>query len=728
MDKFKQKILKPGLRLALASLLIAVALFASLETVTGNSNQSGRFLRLDYQAPSNSENQESGGKYYLSFSSDVPAKLVKEGELPLFYLDILGAEIAVNPFLLNFPNGPAKMVRLNQISANPKVVRATFFLRRKLKPELKSTKNGLEVSFVEPKSDGPTARDSYSLIPPVARKIAEVKEHQPSNELKIHFQKADPVAVIRDLSRRSGKIAHFRDPIIRQTEINLTAADPLDAIERIARNLNLAVSFEDGDIWVSNCGNPLLKIPESFNVEGADLNGLPMGDLLRALGQIAEVNIALDSSMSQEQNRPVQMYLQKMSVRRAIETILQLHDLELREIDDKTLLVIARTRARALEGRAVRVFSPKVPLEGLKTVVEKAMSEEYKGRYSVDEDMGNLVVTGDKEAVDFVQTQLCSIEEKFLQAGEGGLREYFRPLNTKTEELIALVKETMHESDKVKITHDKRTDMILLSGASASVKRALEIVKKLDKPITRQALIHIRLLEIHRTDLEEIGIKLPSTLAATDDIGRITPANYVIPAQLVGSIEKTKAKTLANPTIRCMDKEEATIDISEQIPVKNTVTEYLPVASASLAARTSDNWTTSDIGIKMNVKPEIHLNDEISMEVDIDQTELVQLVEGHPWTAKRQIKTRVRIKDRETVVIGGLIRSKKSNSRKPVPILSKIPILRKLLRNVEHKNENEEKTELVVLITPALVDSDTDELTRISVNKRKEDKYVELVD
>lgn len=699
-------------------MLALVALFAlltNLVVVYSFSGSGARFIRIDYQPAARSDAGDQG-RFFLTFNEDVAARLVKEAEIPLFYLDILGATVDTNPFLLNFPHGPAKMVRLNQISENPKVVRATFFLRRKLVPTVKTVKNGLQLSFSEAPERTGEARDSYTLIAPKKEPLP-IKAAAPVEieTLKIQVSKADPTNVIRELARNAGKIVHFRDPLLPQVELNLSAANPLDAIEKIAYRLDLSMTIEDGDIWISNRKNPLLRIAEAHRVEGVDLSGLALGDVLRALGQIGELNLVLDNSMSTVQDTQVQMYLKKMSVRRALETLLQLYKLEMREIDDKTLLVITQAEARSLEGKVVRIISPEVPLETLKTLLEKAVPAELKDRYAIHEDLGNLILVGDKEAVDGVQTLINSVQQKVQKAGEGTAREYFHPINTKTEDLIKMAKEALSENENIKITFDARTDMVLLIGADASVKRALEIIKKLDQPRTRQALIHIRLVEVHRTDLEEIGIKLPTTLATTNDIGNLKNANYVIPAELVGYIEKTRVKTLANPTIRCMDKEEATIDISEQIPVKNTTTEYLPVASASLAARTSDNWTTSEIGIKMNVTPFIHKNDEITMDVDIDQTELVSLVEGHPWTAKRQIKTKVRMKNRETVVIGGLIRSKKDKGRKPVPLLSRIPLIRNLVRRLEHQNDNEEKTELVVLITPALVGVDESDSTNLSM-------------
>lgn len=722
-----------GIRLAGLVLIMTLATFAfvrNAKTVFGNSTNTSRFKRLDFQAPGYSgSNQNELGRYFLSFDRDVTASMVKDAAIPLFYVDILGAQIDANPFLMNFPHGPAKMVRLNQISETPKVVRATFFLRKSLVPRVVQRKKAIEISFSEDKTDNSDKRSSFSLIPPAIKKAPENKAKEmpgssdfaKKNEnepMRINVTSADPVALFTELARKSGQMVHFRDPVLKKVEVDIQAVDSRDAIKKISDKMGLSLSEEDGDYWISNSKNPILKIPESFRVEGVDLSGMALGDVLRALGQIAEINIVLDSSMQTVQEKPVQMYLRKMTVRRAFETLLKLNKLALDEIDEKTLLVLTRSRAIELEGKVVRVITPKIPIETIKALTEKSVSSDLKDRYSINEDLGNLVLVGDKDSVDSVETLISSIERKILNAGEGASRGYFQPLNTKPEDLISLTKESLSENENVKITHDKRTDTLLLTGSAESVKRAEELMKKIDKPRTQQALIHIRLIEIHRTDLEEIGIKLPSTLASTDNIGHIKPTNYIIPAEFVAYLENSKVKTLANPTLRCMDKEESTIDISEQIPVKNTVTEYLPVASASLAARTSDNWTTSEIGIKMNVTPFIHQNNEISMEVDIDQTELVSLVEGHPWTARRQIKTKVRVKDKETVVIGGLIRSKKDKSRKPVPLVSKIPILRKLFRHVEHRNNNEEKTEMVVLITPTVVGTGKDDKHNISMTKR----------
>jgi len=249
----------------------------------------------------------------------------------------------------------------------------------------------------------------------------------------------------------------------------------------------------------------------------------------------------------------------------------------------------------------------------------------------------------------------------------------------------------------------------VLSGSSDAVERALTLMKDLDRPPTRQAIIEVRLLEVKRQDLSKLGLKLQNASVVVADIARL-PSHVELPADCSLDNDIVKAKTLANPTLRCMDKEDATIDITEQIPVKNSVINYLPVGSvgssgSQLGVQTTDNWTTYDIGIKLNIKPHIHVDDEVTLDLTADFTELVKMVEGHPWTAKRNVKTRVRVKNQETVVIGGLIRRKRGEERKPIPFLSRIPLLRKLVKPVEYRDVELDETEMVILLRPHVVGS-----------------------
>lgn len=712
-------------RFAFISGLVGLFFALSTGSVSSQPDKRGNFLRIDFlPAPSDSSDTAFQGEYYLSFNENVEVKSGRESSIPIFYMDILGASIDANPFLLNFPRGPVKIVRLSQTSNEPAVVRATFFLRHHLSQSVRVEDKRVIVSFNGTETEKPVEekpRHAFSLIPPEAPiKVKKEKKHQ--EPVNIIVNNSEPESIFRELARRSGKAVHFRDPIKNPGQISISAADPLEAMHEIADKIGAVVTEEDGDIWVSTTENPLLRLSSSDTVGQADLSNLALGDVLRALGQIAELNVILDKSMDPIKERPVEMYLQKISIRRAFETLLKLNELVFNPVDDKTMLIMTLAAARSLEGKVVRIVPVQVPLAKLNNIAKQSLSADILARVTIQEDLGNLILTGDREAVDSAQTILASIENKLLQIGDNVAREFFHPVNTKPEELIKMVNEALEKTENFKITRDERTDMLVFSGSKTSIAKAVALAQKLDHTPTRQALVHIRLVEINRSELEVMGIKIPDKIAAATDIGNFDPSTIVIPGELNAYIDTTKVKTLANPTLRCMDKELSTIDISEQIPVKSTVTDYLPVASSSLAARTSDVWTTSEIGIKLSVKPQIHQDREVTMDVTVDQTELISLVEGHPWTAKRSIKTRARVKDSETVVIGGLIRSKKDKKRRPLPIISKIPILNKIFRHVEHHEDREEKTEMVILITPRIVNSkgetfDRDETADNSVKK-----------
>jgi type II secretory pathway component GspD/PulD (secretin) len=737
-------------RLALLFLMLVLVFALAGFKVVHGQGQVGRFRRVEY-IPEPAGNNSGAGRLLLSFDRAVETKLIREGSIPLFYMDVLGAKVDVNPFIINFIQGPVKLVRLNQISEEPPVLRATFFMKRNYLPTAKQTANGVELSFAED-IETKEKRSSYTLIAPPAEtpessvskntKLVPAKNlylpglrsadeagvlySEAGENLRIKVTDAEACNLMSELARQMNKTIYFRDIFAGRINVDIAASDAMQALQQIAALAGAQVTSEDGEIWVSRIHNPLLRISDKDTVEGADLSSLALGDVLRALGQIGEMNVALDSSLDSIKESRVDIYLQKSSVRRAFETLMKIHQLTVKLIDDKTLMVMTLEKSRRLEGKVIRVVSVDISFDKIKTLLEKTLSTEISGRVSLHEDLGNFIVTGDREAVELVVGMVKGAENKLLSAGSSLHREYFQPLNTKPEELINTVKESLGETENVRVIHDKRTDMILVTGPRNSVERAMTIFRRLDLEPTRQALIHIKLIEISRSDLDNMGISFPEQLAAVDNIGDLKAVSVVIPATFKGFSENSRIKTLANPTIRCMDKEEATIEISEQIPVKNTVTEYLPIASASLAARTSDNWTTSEVGIKLNIKPTIHKDNQISMQVDVDLTELLSLVEGHPRTARRVIKTMVRVEDKETVVIGGLIRTKSNKTRNPVPLLSKIPILKRLLRRIESRDNAEEKGEMVILITPALVgpaDMDSDKVDAAAIPLKQSGKH-----
>ena len=744
---FDTEDIKSGLT---SSVLAAVVTFSvvfilSMSYVYSRNGAPARFVKLEYASNENDTGEVDDGRYFLSFEGSVTAAVSDNPSVPVFFIDILGSKVDVNPFVMQFTHGPAESVRLNQVSVYPHVVRATFFMRHHVVPELRQIRNGFEVSFSKRSASAKPVekkRTPFSLIEPEKQSAAPVVPDlsvppagsfsSSKQSVNISVRDADVAELLKELARRAERTIHLKGAIEGKISLDLSEVEAEEAIRTVASRIGAIIHEKGDEIWVTatepekQSAAPVVPdepekqsaapvVPDPMNllsdtdmVNRVDMSGMALGDVLRAMGRIAELNVILDKSMDTVRDRSVQAFFQRVSFREAFKTLLRHNDLVAKPVDGRTLVIMTLAGAREAAGREIRVVETRFPVARVMELVKISAPNHLSERFSLFEDLGKLILAGDPEAVKRVLEILGDIESKLVESGTGRHRAYFQPLNTNPEELIKTVSDSFSNEEDLRLIMDRRTDLIMLHGPFDTVSKALALMKKLDLNQTRQVLIHIRLIEIHRSDLEELGLNLPSELGGVDNLFNPGESSIVLPAGFTGFSENSRIRTLANPTIRCMDGEEASINISEQIPVKNITTEYLPIATASLAARTSENWTTSEVGIKLNISPKIHVNNDVTMDLNVDFTELISLVEGQPWTAKRNIQTRIRVKDRETVVIGGLIRRKRDNRRRPVPILQKIPLIRNLVRSLGYRNTREEESEMVILITPRVVEKTTE--------------------
>ncbi|MEO2083613.1 MAG: type II secretion system protein GspD, partial [Desulfurobacteriaceae bacterium] len=172
---------------------------------------------------------------------------------------------------------------------------------------------------------------------------------------------------------------------------------------------------------------------------------------------------------------------------------------------------------------------------------------------------------------------------------------------------------------------------------------------------------------------------------------------------------------IATPQILTLDNEEAEINISKVIPY-STGMKYdannNPVIS----------YDYKDVGITLKITPHITTSGEVRLKV----YEKVEDVVGYanadqtaPITSKREARTTVDVQDGQTLVIGGLVKSKKLTTVERVPVLGNIPIIGNLFKKTGHQLE---KTNLLVFITPHVVRNLEEEnrLTTEKVNLYKE--------
>lgn len=159
-----------------------------------------------------------------------------------------------------------------------------------------------------------------------------------------------------------------------------------------------------------------------------------------------------------------------------------------------------------------------------------------------------------------------------------------------------------------------------------------------------------------------------------------------------------KAVIRATPRISTLDGHQARIFIGSQ--------ETFSVTSGPTSFQTTQ-LEKIDAGIILDITPRISESGEIN--VTINQAEVSHVEArgdlGLPIVNRRSVNTAVRVRDGETIVIGGLMQKKKSETKKKIPFLGDVPYIGGMFRSTSH---NEQETEVLIMITPHILkDEDT---------------------
>jgi general secretion pathway protein D len=267
---------------------------------------------------------------------------------------------------------------------------------------------------------------------------------------------------------------------------------------------------------------------------------------------------------------------------------------------------------------------------------------------------------------------------------------------------------------------DDKYNMLVLRESPEAIGLAEKLIRlqDLDEP---EVMLEVEVLEINRSRLLNAGIQWSDQLTVTPLGGTTTtPTNgtsattatmklsdlKALTSDTIGisvpsatiNLQKTDgdANLLANPRIRVRDREKAKILIGDKVPVVTTTTTNTFV---------TENIQYLDVGLKLEVEPEIHLHDEVGLKLSLEVSSLVSSVKTNNGSQAYQIGTRnfssaLRLKDGETQILAGLINDEDRSSANRIPLIGELPLLGRLFGN---QNDSRNKTEIVLSITPHLI-------------------------
>lgn len=289
---------------------------------------------------------------------------------------------------------------------------------------------------------------------------------------------------------------------------------------------------------------------------------------------------------------------------------------------------------------------------------------------------------------------------------------------------------------------DPGTGTLLLMGTAAEAEAARSIIAALDQPI-RQVALEAKVIAIQKDAAKKLGIewewsKLPqypnhrtdyetrrrtvqnpdgSYTTVTEDWPKVTteriwrpgeevpgifqfgrgpaghPFELYFGATLNALITDGKAQILARPNITTLQGREAVINIGGEVPV--------PTISTTNATTTT-SVTYREAGIILRCTPRVNPEGGVTATVhtEVSSPLYVESLKAYRFQ-KRSADTTVRLRDGETMVIGGLIGSEETKSLSKVPFLGDLPILGVFFRSVRTSKSD---SEIMIFLTAHVLD------------------------
>ncbi len=289
--------------------------------------------------------------------------------------------------------------------------------------------------------------------------------------------------------------------------------------------------------------------------------------------------------------------------------------------------------------------------------------------------------------------------------------------------------------DNVRIISDKANNSLIIVAKPREYEVILPIIKQLDI-LPLQVLIDATIVSVKLKDDLQYGISwylshkgsslgstgststaaaAIATGAATGGLGAIYSSGTV-QALLTAQSTLNNVKVISSPSLMVLNNQQAKINVGDQIPIQ-TGTTSVPVSGGTIAQASSIQY--KDTGVTLEVTPRVNANGMVIMDISQIVSSVVPQANGVTSTAtinKKEIESSVAVQDGETIVLGGLIDNNITNDKAGIPFLQELPWIGPLFGSTTRNND---KDELVVLITPRVVKSRQDSRLISNEFKRK---------
>lgn len=313
---------------------------------------------------------------------------------------------------------------------------------------------------------------------------------------------------------------------------------------------------------------------------------------------------------------------------------------------------------------------------------------------------------------------------------------YYQVRNTRAAELAKMLEKLMtgmtmtpgksseqNKQQNAKLVVDEARNGLLFQGDFYAWEQLLPVIREMDRP-ARMVLIEVTVAEITLSDQEELGMEWIFNNISTGNVTGVLGTlggldigskglSYILDnagqtrAMINAFAANSRVNILSTPRVMVKSGGKATIDVGTEVPIitsQSSASDLQASGSPSVLQEIQYRKT----GILLNVSPVVHSGNRIDLDITQEVSESKPNTTTNissPNIFTRKISTSLGLRDGGSVLLGGLISSSSNKGYSGMPVLSEIPYLGRLFR-VERNNND--RTELIMLIVPYVIDSSQD--------------------
>jgi len=293
--------------------------------------------------------------------------------------------------------------------------------------------------------------------------------------------------------------------------------------------------------------------------------------------------------------------------------------------------------------------------------------------------------------------------------------------------------------EDVRVSAIEENNQLLVKATSQQWESIRRVIERLDQ-IPLQVHIEAKVVEVVLNDQLQYGVNwflengipgagglgplaavrnsfssLGGTIGATETNWTFIGRDAVATIKLIDSVGESTI--ISSPSLMVLNNKSATVNVGAQIPVQSVSFGGIPGTGNGTATQNSFTQFLQT-GITLTVTPRVNPGGLVFMEIEQEDSspDFSRVSNGNPSVNNKTISTEVAVQSGETIVLGGLISDTAGTSKGGLPFLSRIPVVGALFG--QHSRNNERR-ELVVLITPRVV-ANPDDARRITEDYQRQ--------